>query len=110
MSYLRVSLGTWTIDLDSDKGKEIFQKIWDEGLDVFRQQPGFLNYRLLKKDSHITVAVAEWESRELGQQGAQHYRAWMRDAGIMEHLALETYDGEVVVSSEGTFGEQAQAA
>ncbi len=110
MSYLRVSIGTWTIDLDSDRGREIFRRIRDEGLQVFRQQPGFLNYHLMKMSGSTTVAVAEWESRELGQQGARNYRAWLRDSGIMEHLLLETYDGDVVVSSQDVAEEETRAA
>ena len=48
---------------------------------------------------HTTIAVAEWESEQLGRAGAERYRAWMRGAGIMERFTLETYDGEIVVAS-----------
>ncbi len=110
MTYLRVSVGTWSIDLESDQGSDVFQKVRNEGLQVFRRQPGFINYRLMKRDSSTTVAVAEWESRESGKAGAEHFRAWLRDSGIMEYLVLETYDGDVVVSSEEPPAERAQAA
>jgi hypothetical protein len=66
---------------------------------VFRQQPGFIRYRLMQADVRTTIAVAEWESEDLGRTGAQHYREWMRSSGIMEHLSLRTYDGPVVVAS-----------
>ena len=46
-----------------------------------------------------TIAVAEWESEELGKPGAQRYREWLRSSGIAEKLSLETYDGEVVAAS-----------
>jgi hypothetical protein len=102
MSYLRVSVGTWSIDLDSPQGSEIFQKVRDEGLRIFRRQPGFIDYRLMKMDARTTVAVAEWESRELGQPGSESYRAWLRDSGIFEHLTLNTYEGEIVVNSRAS--------
>ena len=46
-----------------------------------------------------TIAVAEWESEELGKPGAQLYREWLRSSGKAERLSLETYDGPVVVTS-----------
>jgi hypothetical protein len=46
-----------------------------------------------------TIAVAEWESEELGKLGAQRYREWLRSSGIAEKLSLETYDGPIVVAS-----------
>jgi hypothetical protein len=46
-----------------------------------------------------TIAVAEWESEELGKPGAQQYREWLKSSGITEMLSLETYDGPVVVTS-----------
>jgi hypothetical protein len=46
-----------------------------------------------------TIAVAEWKSEALSLAGAEKYRDWMRDAGIMDLIRLETYSGEVVVGS-----------
>ncbi len=33
------------------------------------------------------------------QVGAQQYRAWMREAGIMDRLTLETHAGQIVAGS-----------
>jgi hypothetical protein len=68
-------------------------------LRVFRSQPGFIRYRLMVADPTTTIAVAEWESEELGKPGAQRYREWLRSSGIAEKLSLETYDGPIVVAS-----------
>ncbi len=46
-----------------------------------------------------TIAVAEWESEELGRPGAQRYRDWMAGRGLMQHLTLLTSDGEILVTS-----------
>ncbi len=99
MTYLRVSVGTWTIDLTSEQGRDMIQRIEDEGVEVIRSQPGFIRYRLMEVDPHTTVAVAEWESRELGQVGAERFRAWLRSSGVFQHLSLQTYDGDVVAAS-----------
>jgi quinol monooxygenase YgiN len=97
--YLRVSIARWNLDLYSEEAERIFHHIDTDGVAVFRAQPGFVRYRLMRADATTTVAVAEWESEALGQAGAQRYRAWMRDVGIMEHLALETLAGPIVAGS-----------
>ena len=97
--YLRVSVARWNINTYSPEAERIFQQIATEGVAVFRAQPGFVRYRLMRADSSTTVAVAEWESRELGQTGAEQYRAWMRRMGIMDRFTLETRAGDIVAGS-----------
>ena len=99
VTYLRCTIGRWTIDLDSEEGREAFRLIDEEGVRVFRNQPGFVRYRLMVADPTTTIAVAEWESEELGKPGARRYREWLSRSGIAEKLSLETYDGEVVAAS-----------
>lgn len=97
--YLRVSVARWKIDLFSAEAEHVFHQIETDGVAVFREQPGFIRYRLMRADSSTTIAVAEWESEELGRAGAERYRAWMRAAGIMDRFTLETHAGEIVASS-----------
>jgi hypothetical protein len=97
--YLRVSIGRWSIDLYSAEAERIFHQIETDGVAVFRAQPGFVRYRLMRVDGTTTVAVAEWESEALGRAGAERYRAWMREVGIMDRLTLETHAGEIVAGS-----------
>jgi heme-degrading monooxygenase HmoA len=97
--YLRVSVARWDVDLDSPEAEAIFRQIETEGVAVFRAQPGFVRYRLMRADKSTTVAVAEWESEELGLAGAEQYRAWLRRAGIMERITLDTRAGDIVASS-----------
>ena len=99
LTYLRCSIGKWSIDLYSREAEEIFNKINDEGVAVFRKQPGFMNYRLMRASSDVTVAVAEWKTEELGKVGAENYRRWLRESGIWDKLVLQTYDGKTVASS-----------
>lgn len=97
--YLRVSIARWNIDTYSPEAERIFQQIETEGVDVFRAHPGFVRYRLMRENKTTTFAVAEWESEAVGLAGAEKYRAWMRDVGIMEHITLETHTGQIVASS-----------
>jgi hypothetical protein len=99
MGYLRTTVGTWTIDLYSPEAERIFDRIREEGLAVFRAQPGFIRYRLMRASAQTTIAVAEWESRELGETGAMAFRGWLASSGIAEKLTLDTHDGEIVVAS-----------
>jgi len=94
--YLRISIGRWNIDTYSPDAERIFRQIETDGVAVFRAQPGFVRYRLMRENSTTTIAVAEWESEALGLAGAEKYRAWMRSAGIMDRLTLETHTGEIV--------------
>jgi heme-degrading monooxygenase HmoA len=94
-----VSIARWDMDLHSPEAERIFQQIATDGLAVFRAQPGFVRYRLMRTDRRTTFAVAEWETEQLGQAGAEQYRAWMRSAGIMARFTLETHAGEIVVAS-----------
>jgi antibiotic biosynthesis monooxygenase len=97
--YLRVSVAHWNINLYTSEAERIFHQIETDGVGVFRAQPGFIRYRLMRADSTTTVAVAEWESEELGRPGAERYRAWMRSVGIMDHITLETLAGDIVAGS-----------
>lgn len=99
MAYLRMTIAEWDVDLDSAEAQAMIRGIESEGLQVFRSQPGFIDYRLMKAAARTTVAVAEWESEDLGRKGAQKYRDWMQSSGIMQHLTLRTLDGNIVVTS-----------
>ena len=97
--YLRVSIANWSVDLYSQEAEHIFRQIDTDGVAVFRAQPGFVRYRLMRANRTTTVAVAEWESEQLGKAGAEQYRAWMRRAGIMDRLTLQTHAGDIVAQS-----------
>ncbi len=97
--YLRVSVATWSIDLRSEEAERIFRRINTDGVAVFHAQQGFVRYRLMRANPTTTVAVAEWESEQLGKAGAEQYRAWMRRTGIMDRLTLQTHAGDIVAES-----------
>lgn len=97
--YLRMSIARWKIDTYSEEAERIFHAIHTDGVAVFRAQPGFVRYRLMRADHSTTIAVAEWESEALGKAGAEKYRDWMRRTGIMDHFELETHAGEIVAAS-----------
>ena len=97
--YVRISIARWNIDTYSPEAERMFSEIETGGVSVFRAQPGFVRYRLMRENKTTTFAVAEWESEPLGVAGAEKYRDWMREVGIMEHITLETHTGEMVATS-----------
>ncbi len=99
MTYLRVTVASWGIDLYTPEGEEIFRQINEDGVRVFKAQPGFIKFCMIRSDRHTTMSVAEWRSEACGKQGALAYRNWMRESGIADKVVLEDYDGEVVASS-----------
>jgi len=95
-----MTVAEWDIDLDTPAGARLTKMIRDEGLAVFRQQPGFIRYRLMRAGPMKSIAVAEWESEDLGIVGAARYRQWLDDAGIRAHITMSTEAGPVLVSSD----------
>jgi quinol monooxygenase YgiN len=100
MSYLRMTIATWDVDLDTPAGREMIARIAEEGVAVFRRQPGFIRYRLMRAGPRRAVAVAEWQDESSAVAGAARYREWLAEAGIMAHLTLETDTGPILVSSD----------
>jgi hypothetical protein len=94
-----MSIAHWNINLYTPEAERIFNQINTDCVAVFRAQPGFVRYRLMRADSTTTIAVAEWQSEELGKVGAEHYRAWMRSVGIMDRIKLDTHAGDIVAGS-----------
>jgi len=94
-----MTIGRWNLDLESSEAQEIFRRIQTEGVSVFRQQAGFVRYRLMRADMATTIAVAEWETEELASAGAQQFRAWLSESGIREKITMETCAGEIVAAS-----------
>jgi hypothetical protein len=100
MTYLRVTVAEWDIDLDTPQGARLVGLIQSQGLEVFRRQPGFLWYRLMRVGPGRSIAVAEWESEELGIPGAARYRQWLEEAGVRAHITMSTEAGPVLISSD----------
>ena len=95
-----MTVAEWDVDLDTPQGERLVDLIRTNGIDVFKRQPGFIRYRLMRAGPMKSIAVAEWESEELGITGAARYRQWLEDAGIRSHISMETEAGPVLVSAE----------
>jgi hypothetical protein len=100
MSFLRMTIADWDIDLDSAEARELVGLIESAGLAVFRAQPGFVRYRLMLAGPRRTVAVAEWRSEQESLDGSARYRQWMAEAGIRAHITLDTEAGPIIVSGD----------
>jgi heme-degrading monooxygenase HmoA len=99
MTYLRVTVASWGIDLCAEEGEKIFQMINESGVKVLKALPGFIHYRMMRSDRHTTMSVAEWRSEAYGREGAKAFLQWMRESGLADKAVLEDYEGEVVASS-----------
>ena len=99
MTYLRMTIASWGIDLCTPEGEEIIRQINEDGAEVLMEQQGFIQYRMIRSDRHTTMSVTEWRSEACGKLGAQAFRDWIRENGMDDKVILEDYDGEVVASS-----------
>jgi hypothetical protein len=86
MTYLRCTIGRWNIDLSSDEGQETFRLINDEGLRVFRSQPGFIRYRLQPRDARYGDVDRGGDVLERGQLRVL-YRAPERNTPALRFCA-----------------------
>ena len=95
-----MTVADWDVDVDSPEGKAMVQAIAADGLAVFRAQPGFVRYRLMRAGPRRTVAVAEWRTEEESLSGSTRYREWLASAGIRAHITMDTETGPIVVSGD----------
>ena len=100
MTYLRVTVAEWDVDIDAPQGQRLVDRITSEGIPFLRRQPGFVRYRLMRAGPSRSIAAVEWESEELALAGAARFRQWLEDAGIKTHLAMDTTGGPILVSSD----------
>lgn len=101
MTYLRMTVAEWDVDLDAPSGHRLVDLIRSEGMAVLRRQPGFIRYRLMRASQGKSIAVTEWESEELGLRGAARYREWLESSGTKAHITMDTTAGPVLVSADG---------
>lgn len=88
MTYLRCTIGRWNIDLHSEGGREVFRLIEDEGLRVFREQPGFIRYRLMVADPSN-----DHRGRRVGVRGA-----WRAGGAAIQGVAREQRHSTEVIA------------
>ena len=100
MTYLRVTVAEWDVDLDGPQGQRHVELIRSEGVAFLRRQPGFVRYRLMRAGPGKSIAAVEWESEERALVGAARYRQWLEDVGIKAHMSMDTTGGPVLVSSD----------
>ena len=104
MAHLRMTIATWDLDLDGPEGQALVERIARDGAAVFRAQPGFVGYRLMRAGPRRTVAVAEWASEELALAGATKFREWLASAGVRQHIIMDTDSGPILVATDAVAG------
>jgi heme-degrading monooxygenase HmoA len=67
---------------------------------IFREQPGFISYRIVAADGDTCVSISRWETHEQAEEAARAAAAWVA-ATLERRLELEhEYLGEVVLSAQ----------
>jgi uncharacterized protein YidB (DUF937 family) len=100
MSYLRVSITTWELDLREAEGQSIIQKSRDELIPLLRRLPGFVRYQGALTGPRSSVQVYEWESEAQAQTGTQQLTEWLQSSGSGQQIdSADVHLGEVIVSS-----------
>ena len=100
MTYLRVSISKWKVDLTAAEGEEVIRLVDREGIPLLRQQPGFVRYQGMIPDAHTAITIFEWASEEQAEAGQPAWAAWVQRS-LAQHLdgPIQAYVGEVRVVS-----------
>lgn len=62
---------------------------------IFRQQPGFIAYVVVKTADDAGVSISTWDTAEQAEQAVQAAAAWVK-ANVAEHVvAVENHIGDV---------------
>ena len=101
MSYLRITVATWKIDLNSAEGQELIGTMEQEGTPLLLRQPGFVRCQIIVPDAHTTVHLEEWASGDYATAGTKALMQWVQDSGQVQQLdgRPQSYSGAIRVSS-----------
>ncbi|MGH7246116.1 MAG: antibiotic biosynthesis monooxygenase [Candidatus Levyibacteriota bacterium] len=92
---MHVRVGVYTLHGDLD---QVVASVRDTALPMYKQQPGFVNYFLVKNDDGTLLSYSVWESRDAAEKASQIMSDFAKDTlpGVVE--LQEDFNGEVVVS------------
>jgi heme-degrading monooxygenase HmoA len=84
---------------------EMVSRVQAEFLPIFRNEPGFIGYGLVKTSETSVVSLSFWQSHEEAEAAVQFAASWVKDT-ISEMIAsLQNYVGDLsFFSSTGTIG------
>jgi len=86
--------------LTSGTVEDVARKAEEGMLPIFRDQPGFVSYRLVRAEDETIISISRWRSREQADRATEAAASWVRD-NIADNVALQqNYVGEVVLSSD----------
>jgi heme-degrading monooxygenase HmoA len=86
--------------LTSGTVEDVARKAEEGMLPIFRDQPGFVSYRLVRGEDETIISISRWQSRDQADRATEAAASWVRD-NIADNVALQqNYVGEVVLSSD----------
>jgi ribosomal protein L3 len=62
---------------------------------IFRQQPGFIAYVVVKTADDAGVSISAWETAEQAEQAVQAAAAWVKANVAEQVVAVENHVGDV---------------
>jgi quinol monooxygenase YgiN len=84
---------------------EMVSRVQAEFLPLFRDEPGFIAYGLVRTSEHSVVSLSFWQSQEEAEAAVQFAASWVKETISDMIESLQNYVGDVsFFSSEGTIG------
>ena len=92
---MHVRVGVYKLHGDLD---QVVATVRDMAFPMYKQQPGFVNYFLVKNDDGTLLSYSVWENREAAEKASELMSNFAKErlSGVVE--LQEDFNGEVVVS------------
>lgn len=78
---------------------EVIQAAERGMLPLFRSQPGFIQYTVVKTGDDAAVSTSSWETREQAEKAVATAAGWVRENIAEKLVSVENHTGEVVIAS-----------
>ena len=100
MHYIRIALYTF----EPDTVDEVIKQAETGMSPLFRSQPGFVAYSIIKTGETSAISLSVWESREQAEEAIQVAASWVRHNQKIAEVVGQVYNyvGEVVFTSDTT--------
>jgi heme-degrading monooxygenase HmoA len=84
---------------------EMVSRVQSGFLPIFRNEPGFIGYGLVRTSEHSVVSLSFWQSHEEAEAAVQFAASWVKD-NISEMIeSMQNYVGDLAFfSSTGNIG------
>lgn len=92
--YARIGIYTLVGNL-----QEVVDKVTAGALPMYKAQPGFVSYSVVKSGETTLISSSVWETAEAAQKASEMMSNWAKENLPSTVELKEDYTGEVIVSS-----------